>query len=79
GERQRAAICRALLTRPALILADEPTGNLDPANKGAILETLLDYSRNSGATLLVATHDHELLPRFQRVIDFRELTSSPAP
>jgi putative ABC transport system ATP-binding protein len=72
GERQRVAVCRAVLPQPALLLTDEPTGNLDPANKGRVLELILDYARSSGATLLTVTHDHDLLPRFDRVIDIKE-------
>jgi len=71
GERQRAAVCRALLAEPGLILADEATGNLDPANKVRILDLLFQASQRRGASLLAVTHDHELLPRFDRVVDFR--------
>ena len=70
GERQRVAICRAMLTQPALILADEPTGNLDPATKRRILDVLLSSQQTLGATLITVTHDHDLLPSFDRVIDF---------
>lgn len=70
GEKQRAAICRALLPQPQLILADEATGNLDPRNKGRILDLLFENVESDGASLLAVTHDHELLPRFDRVIDF---------
>ena len=70
GEKQRTAICRALLPRPRLILADEATGNLDPENKLHILDLLFQAVDRDGATLLAVTHDHELLPRFDRVIDF---------
>ncbi|MEP5765954.1 MAG: ATP-binding cassette domain-containing protein [Halieaceae bacterium] len=73
GERQRVAVARALLLEPPLILADEPTGNLDPANKFVVLDLLLDYAREHGATLLAVTHDHDLLDRFDRVMDFNEL------
>lgn len=69
GERQRVAICRALVTRPACLLADEPTGNLDPVNKRGILDSLLGASRNHGAAVLAVTHDHDLLPSFDRVLD----------
>ena len=69
GERQRVAICRALVTRPAFLLADEPTGNLDPVNKRGILDALLNAARNQEAAVLAVTHDHELLPSFDRVID----------
>ena len=71
GEKQRAAICRALLPQPTLILADEATGNLDPDNKKVILDLLFDSVNNHDATLLAVTHDHELLARFDRVIDFQ--------
>jgi putative ABC transport system ATP-binding protein len=70
GEKQRAAICRALLPRPRLILADEATGNLDPANKTRILDLLFRSVEDHDATLLAVTHDYELLKRFDRVIDF---------
>ncbi len=72
GERQRAAICRALLPRPQLILADEATGNLDPENKTRILDLLFESVDQHGATLLAVTHDHDLLPRFDRVVDFHD-------
>jgi ABC-type lipoprotein export system ATPase subunit len=73
GERQRVAVCRALLLRPALILADEPTGNLDPKNKHLVLSLLLDYARTTGATLVTVTHDQALLGEFDRVVDFDSL------
>lgn len=73
GERQRVAVARALLLQPALILADEPTGNLDPANKFVVLDLLLDYAREQNATLLTVTHDHDLLGRFDRVMDFNDI------
>jgi putative ABC transport system ATP-binding protein len=73
GERQRVAVSRALLLEPSLILADEPTGNLDPANKFLVLDLLVDYVREHGATLLAVTHDRELLDRFDRVLDFADL------
>jgi len=72
GEKQRVAICRALLPEPRLLLADEATGNLDPHNKGVILDLLFDSVDAHGATLLAVTHDHELLPRFDRVVDFAD-------
>ncbi len=75
GERQRVAVCRAVLTEPAVIMADEPTGNLDPLNKGRVLDILFDYAEASGTTLLTVTHDHDLLERFERVVDFKELLS----
>lgn len=72
GERQRVGVCRALLTSPSLVLADEPTGSLDPSNKGRVLDILSDYARGQAATLLTVTHDRDLLRRFDRVIDFAE-------
>ena len=72
GERQRAAICRALLPKPKLLLADEATGNLDPENKTLILDLLFNAVAEHGATLLAVTHDHELLDRFDRVVDFKD-------
>ena len=70
GEQQRTAICRALLMAPDLVLADEATGNLDPANKALILDLLLEETRRANATLIAVTHDHDLLGRFDRVVDF---------
>ncbi len=72
GERQRVAVCRALVTEPGLVLADEPTGNLDPTNKDRVMDILLDCISTSDATLVTVTHDHELLDRFDRVIDFKQ-------
>jgi len=75
GEKQRVAICRSLLTGPRLLLADEATGNLDPDNKALILDLLFDSVDAHGATLLAVTHDYELLPRFDRVVDFATFRS----
>lgn len=72
GEQQRAAICRALLPQPKLILADEATGNLDPENKMLILDMLFNRVDEDDSTVLAVTHDHELLSRFDRVVDFHE-------
>jgi putative ABC transport system ATP-binding protein len=78
GEKQRAAICRALLPRPRLILADEATGNLDPANKTRILDLLFRNVEEHDATLLAVTHDHELLKRFDRIVDFQDFRREDA-
>ena len=78
GEKQRVAICRALLPGPQLILADEATGNLDPRNKGHILELLFESVAAHDATLLAVTHDHELLPQFDRVVDFNDFRAGAA-
>jgi putative ABC transport system ATP-binding protein len=72
GERQRVAICRALLTKPKLILADEATGNLDPKNKVHILDLLFESVKSHDATLVAVTHDQELLPNFDRVVNFHD-------
>ncbi len=78
GERQRAALCRALVTEPELILADEPTGNLDPTSKQRALDVLFEYADGKGAALLTVTHDHDLLPSFERVVDFKSLGAQAA-
>jgi putative ABC transport system ATP-binding protein len=78
GERQRVAVCRALIAEPGLLLADEPTGNLDPGNKDRVLDIFFDYARASGATLITVTHDHELIGRFDRVIDFKSFLGPSA-
>ncbi|MEM6305952.1 MAG: ABC transporter ATP-binding protein [Pseudomonadota bacterium] len=72
GEQQRVAICRALVTQPKLILSDEATGNLDPESKARILDLLFEQAAQAGAAVLAVTHDHELLPRFGRVLDFAQ-------
>jgi len=72
GERQRVAVCRALLPEPPLLLCDEPTGNLDPTNKEHVLDILVDYVERTGATMVTVTHDHDILPRFDSVVDFSQ-------
>jgi putative ABC transport system ATP-binding protein len=76
GERQRVAVCRALITEPELLLADEPTGNLDPANKTKVIDMLLELAREKNTTLVMVTHDHDLVARFDRVIDFELLANA---
>ncbi len=78
GEKQRAAVCRALLVKPALLLADEPTGNLDVMNKDRVLDILLDYARDNSATLVTVTHDRDLLDRFERIVDFKQFFGDTA-
>jgi putative ABC transport system ATP-binding protein len=73
GERQRVAVCRALVTQPVVIFGDEPTGNLDPVNRDHVMDILFEYSDKSGAPLVIVTHDHDLLIRFDRTIDVREV------
>ncbi len=72
GEKQRVAVIRALVVQPTLLLADEPTGNLDPLNKDRVLDILFQYADQNAATLVSVTHDHNILHRFQRVIDFKD-------
>jgi putative ABC transport system ATP-binding protein len=67
GEMQRAALCRALLRRPSLLLADEPTGNLDEASAEQVMALLLDLARQEGSALLLVTHGAELAARADRV------------
>ena len=66
GERQRAALARALINRPVLLLADEPTGNLDRANAARVGQLLLDVQRQEGMMLVVVTHSAQLAAMFQR-------------
>jgi len=76
GEKQRVAVCRALIAEPVLLLADEPTGNLDPRNTGRVMDSLFAAAISRGTTLVTVTHEHDLLDRFDRVVDFK--TFEPA-
>jgi ABC-type lipoprotein export system ATPase subunit len=75
GERQRVAICRALVTAPRLVCCDEPTGNLDPRTSASVLDLLFREASASGAALFVVTHNHSILDRFDRVVDATELSA----
>ena len=68
GEMQRAAIARALITRPRVLLADEPTGNLDAANGAEIVRLLRDLNRQDGLTIIMVTHNMEILSATDRVV-----------
>lgn len=72
GEQQRVAIARALAPHPALLFADEPTGNLDAANGAAIMDLLFERHADTGATLFVITHDVGLAERCQRIVELRD-------
>jgi lipoprotein-releasing system ATP-binding protein len=68
GEQQRVAFCRALANRPKLLLADEPTGNLDPGTSDRVFEALMGLVRSSGLSALIATHNLELAGRMDRIV-----------
>jgi len=72
GEKQRVAICRALINEPRILFADEPTGNLDSKNGDAILDLLLDLHRERQSTLVMVTHSAELAARAERVITLHD-------
>ena len=72
GEQQRVAIARALSTRPVLVLADEPTANLDSVNGGQIMEIMQRLNEETGTTFVFATHDPRVFPYARRVIEVRD-------
>jgi putative ABC transport system ATP-binding protein len=72
GEQQRVALARAFVRKPPLLLADEPTGNLDSVNGRQVLELMLSMNRSEGATLLLVTHDRELAAHASRIITLRD-------
>ena len=76
GQAQRVAIARAVMNRPKLLLADEPTANLDDANCFSALQLLQDQSRECGATLIVATHDQRAKARFERRLELARMSAS---
>ena len=72
GEQQRVAIVRALANRPKVLLADEPTGNLDEQTAGSVFETLTQLVRQENLSALIATHNMELAQRMDRVLTLHE-------
>jgi putative ABC transport system ATP-binding protein len=72
GEKQRCAICRALINDPRIIFADEPTGNLDSVNGKAVLDLLLELHREHRTTLVLVTHSREIAGNAERVVTLRD-------
>lgn len=76
GEQQRVAFCRALANAPALLLADEPTGNLDPETSDRVFDMLMGLVRETGLSALIATHNHDLAARMDRVVRLDALSAA---
>ena len=77
GEQQRVGVCRAMLNNPPLLLADEPTGNLDEENKQNVVDLLVEQVTRNRSTLLMVTHDKSLLDKFDSVLDMRHVARPP--
>ncbi|KAF0245729.1 MAG: antimicrobial peptide ABC transporter [Planctomycetota bacterium] len=78
GQQQRVAIARAVANRPKLVLADEPTGNLDARNAAEALDLIREVCRESGAALLIVSHDPDVLGRFERQVDLAAINRAAA-
>lgn len=78
GEQQRVAFCRALANRPKLLLADEPTGNLDPETSDRVFDRLIELVRDTGLSAVIATHNMELAKRMDRIIRLEQGRVVPA-
>ena len=72
GEQQRVAIARALINKPKIILADEPTGNLDSANSESMIDLLFEYTKKSHTSVVMVTHDSSIAKRCDRIIEIRD-------
>ncbi|MUP45625.1 ABC transporter ATP-binding protein [Gramella sp. BOM4] len=75
GERQRVSVARALVTKPEVLICDEPTANLDPVNRDRILDIIDSYCEENKTTLIMVTHDQEILHRFHRIINILDYSN----
>lgn len=72
GQKQRVAIARAIIDNPSILIADEPTGNLDTESGESIINLLFDLNKSKGATLIIVTHDNDIAKRCQRIIELKD-------
>lgn len=79
GEQQRVAVARALANKPQLLLADEPTGSLDPTHTSEIIQMLRDVSADHGCALIVVSHEQEIIRQFERIDRFMQINQAFAP